>query len=281
MADFTPKYFAYVKVSKDTNLKKVPEYIRSLEGFGYKSANTAPALEKAEEGETVILFTIETYTVADCVPTICTLTLEDWNNTKLDYPIVNCGDSLENFFAVARITGKNDENQYFVVDEDYSLGAMLGYVPKGSFSFCYEEKNNAPYKCHKASPEELGEYFLGSKRPIEDDYCSDELYNILIECKDFHPNLSPRRPSLYWLQKWLRRIHRLNIYVIPRFDGWDGAQYDCHYEIYKTGGRRSIDNFGDGSYSYEEALVTAIRECLEHHVPHVELEKKEETDDKQ
>lgn len=69
-------------------------------------------------------------------------------------------------------------------------------------------------------------------------------------------------PTQSLLQKWLREIHNLFVYVIPRFDSFDHAQYFCHYEIYRLGDTKSIDLEGDGSYTYEEALEKGLQEAL-------------------
>ena len=74
------------------------------------------------------------------------------------------------------------------------------------------------------------------------------------------------------MHKWLRVRHGLYIYIVPRFDGFDHAQYDCNYEIYRPGMVKSMDLYGDGGYCYDDAMITAIRECLEHHVLHIDVD---------
>ena len=69
-------------------------------------------------------------------------------------------------------------------------------------------------------------------------------------------------PTQSLLQKWLREKHRLFVYVIPRFDGFDHAQYFCNYEVYYPGDVESRDVEGDGSYTYEEALENGLQEAL-------------------
>lgn len=69
-------------------------------------------------------------------------------------------------------------------------------------------------------------------------------------------------PTQSLLQKWLRDERNLFVYVIPRFDGFDHAQYFCNYEIYYPGDVESRDIEGDGSYTYEEALEKGLQEAL-------------------
>ena len=90
---------------------------------------------------------------------------------------------------------------------------------------------------------------------------------------DFNPQYPPRNhnqfgesrysaPTQTLLHKWLREKYDLCVYVIPRFDGIDHAQYFCHYEIYHPGDTESIDVNGDGSYDYGEALELGLQEAL-------------------
>ena len=88
-----------------------------------------------------------------------------------------------------------------------------------------------------------------------------------------HPNKIPfnynNHPEIYYaptqslLHKWFMEKHNLFLYIIPRFDGFDGAQYGCHYCIYKEGEKNEIDTYGDGSYSYEEAFEKGLQEMFE------------------
>lgn len=62
--------------------------------------------------------------------------------------------------------------------------------------------------------------------------------------------------------EWFRRVHNYYVYIIPRFDGFDGSQYFCNYSIFREGDKESSDINGDGSYLYEEAEKEAINEVL-------------------
>lgn len=183
---------------------------------------------------------------------------------------INCHNHMAYFLSVVAVNDENDFHQDFVVDEDINYGPSIGWTPKGSFSYCYVDKFDAPYQHHKAGADELFERYMGKDREIEVAYLPKEVEDILRTCKGFNSHMHTEHPSIEWVHKWLRVRHGLYIYVVPRFDGFDHAQYDCHYEIYWPGANESIDKFGDGSYRYDEAMIEAIKECLEHHVPHVD-----------
>ena len=46
-------------------------------------------------------------------------------------------------------------------------------------------------------------------------------------------------PTLDEVTEWLRREHDYHIYILPRFDGFDGAQYGCNYSIFREGEKES------------------------------------------
>ena len=69
-------------------------------------------------------------------------------------------------------------------------------------------------------------------------------------------------PTRAEVMEWLRRIHKYYIYIIPRFDGFDGSQYFCHYSIFKEGAIEECDIEGCGSFGYREAEEKAIDEVL-------------------
>ena len=70
---------------------------------------------------------------------------------------------------------------------------------------------------------------------------------------------APTRAEVF---DWFRRKHDYYIYIIPRFDGFDGSQHFCHYSIFKEGDKESCDIDGDGSYTYCEAEIRAIEEVI-------------------
>lgn len=69
-------------------------------------------------------------------------------------------------------------------------------------------------------------------------------------------------PTRAEVLEWFRRVFGYYIYIIPRFDGFDGSQHFCHYSIFKEGAKESCDINGDGSYLFEEAENEAINEVL-------------------
>ena len=69
-------------------------------------------------------------------------------------------------------------------------------------------------------------------------------------------------PNRAEVLEWFREIHKHYIYIIPRFSGGDGAQYYCHYSIFKEGAREECDINGDGTYEFKEAELSAITEVL-------------------
>ena len=70
-------------------------------------------------------------------------------------------------------------------------------------------------------------------------------------------------PNRAEVLEWFREIHKYYIYIIPRFSGGDGAQYYCHYSIFKEGAREECDINGDGTYEFKEAELSAITEVLD------------------
>lgn len=70
-------------------------------------------------------------------------------------------------------------------------------------------------------------------------------------------------PNRAEVLEWFREIHKYYIYIIPRFSGSDGAQYYCHYSIFKEGAREECDINGDGTYEFKEAELSAIMEVLD------------------
>ncbi len=70
-------------------------------------------------------------------------------------------------------------------------------------------------------------------------------------------------PTRAEVLEWFRREHNYYIYIIPRFDGLDGAQYYCHYSIFKKGAKEECDVNGDGCYEYKEAEEKAIEEVIQ------------------
>lgn len=70
---------------------------------------------------------------------------------------------------------------------------------------------------------------------------------------------APTRPEVI---EWFRNKFGYYIYIIPRFDGFDGSQYGCHYSIFKEGDKEERDSSGDGSFTFEEAEDSAILEVL-------------------
>ena len=70
-------------------------------------------------------------------------------------------------------------------------------------------------------------------------------------------------PNRAEVLEWLREVYKYYIYIIPRFSGGDGAQYYCHYSIFKEGAREDCDINGEGTYEFKEAELTAILEVLD------------------
>lgn len=77
-----------------------------------------------------------------------------------------------------------------------------------------------------------------------------------------HP-LRCSAPTFDEVFDWLRRVHNIFIYILPRFDGIDGAQYGCNYSIFKRGAKEAMDINGDGTYSFIEAKQESLKEVLE------------------
>lgn len=69
-------------------------------------------------------------------------------------------------------------------------------------------------------------------------------------------------PTRAEVLEWFRRKYKYYVYIIPRFDGFDGAQHFCHYSIFREGDKESCDINGDGSFTYGEAEIEAINEVL-------------------
>lgn len=88
---------------------------------------------------------------------------------------------------------------------------------------------------------------------------------LYVEEKDYNNYLplvysAPTREEVLY---WFRKYFKIFVYIIPRFDGLDGAQYGCHYSIFREGEKEEFDCMGDGTYEYEEAEISAISEVLE------------------
>lgn len=252
-----PKYAAFFKTDKKSTVLKALSTLRIL---GYN----CPEDNEVNIDDTQYIFTgIDEHGYGVVHITSSDNSLQTW--------CMDCQDNFAYFLAVAAVNDENDFHQYFVVDETVDLGPTIGYIPKGSYSYSYEDKNTANYKYHKADIKELYEYFCGSKQHIEVQTLPKDMMELLRRCERFNGSLySSSSRSVEWVHKWLRQIYHLYIYVVPRFDGFDGAQYGCHYEIYRQGTKKTIDLFGEGTYSYDEAMLTAIRECLQTHIPDID-----------
>lgn len=253
-----PRYTSWFKTSTKNTVLKV---FSSLRVLGYVCPD-----DVVEYNKTYVVYTFideNGLGHATCV------SLDVFNETT-GYLDVNCFNNFAYFLAVAAVNDENDYHQFFVYDEDINYGPLIGRTPKGSFFYCYGDKHMESYKCHKADADELYDKYYGDRQDIDVSYLPQEVEDMLKTCKGYDSHLYGNYRTIEWVHKWLRVRHGLYIYVVPRFDGFDHAQYDCNYEIYRPGMVKSMDLYGDGSYCYDDAMITAIRECLEHHVPHIE-----------
>ena len=257
-----PIYTAYYKTSNVAEARKAISYLKEL---GYLPCYIYE--DKFINGDVVV------YTETDASGNgVVNLITEKSFNTKIKFPEINTFGNYAYFYHVCAINRENDLQQYFVVDEEY-LFNPYEIVPKGSFGLSFVDDYSLynTHKYHKANAKELYEYFIGSARDVVVKALPSDLFRIIKCCDGYGNKQCTVAPSLEWVHAWLRIKHKLYIYVVPRFDGFDGAQYDCHYEIYREGSKKSIDISGDGTYSYDEAMLTAIRECLVHHIEHTKL----------
>lgn len=261
------KYQAYVSISKGKYLELVFNgYFKNYEELGYTVVDNDDISDKEER--------IVIYNNISDEPFVVACGGEKFDKEIYDKSMIHCYKCLGLFYYTIAINDSDDYQQYFISDDNYRLDPY-SWVPKNCFSLSYVKDFSSFYPVHKASPKELYEYFLGKFKPVTVKTVPQDIVNILKTCEGYEEINSPNPPSMEWLHKWLREKHGLYIYIIPRFDGWDHAQYDSHYEIYKFGGRHSIDKYGDGTYGYDDAMMTAIRECLEHHVPKIVFKEKE------
>ena len=102
---------------------------------------------------------------------------------------------------------------------------------------------------------------------IKEDYCSKEVYRLLIE-KGFDGEIHTTfdeegytQPSitLQMAMKWLRKVYKIDISVYPYGDySSDNYQFD----VYEN--RDLMVSKDDGYMTYEQACESAIKYCLKH-----------------
>ena len=102
---------------------------------------------------------------------------------------------------------------------------------------------------------------------IKEDYCSKEVYRLLIE-KGFdgevHTTFDEEgytQPSitLQMAMKWLRKVYKIDISVYPYGDySSDNYQFDAYEN------RDLMVSKDDGYMTYEQACESAIKYCLKH-----------------
>lgn len=71
-------------------------------------------------------------------------------------------------------------------------------------------------------------------------------------------------PYIQEVIEYLEDVYKWSIYITPRFDGFDRAQIDTYYEIYKTGYAGGYDHSSDAHVgSRYESANRAIREVCD------------------
>lgn len=70
-------------------------------------------------------------------------------------------------------------------------------------------------------------------------------------------------PLIWDVIDFLEKEYKWSIYITPRFDGFDNAQIDTYYEIYKTGKSGGYDYSSDAHVGsrYESANRAIIEVC--------------------
>ena len=73
--------------------------------------------------------------------------------------VIDCGTNEELFLALAALRDDNDYMQWFVHDEPQQWVNIDRWINAGDMFIVMTEHNQSDWKCHKASVEEIIEYF--------------------------------------------------------------------------------------------------------------------------
>ena len=101
-------------------------------------------------------------------------------------------------------------------------------------------------------------YYIYTKDTKELLHISEQKADEYLINKNFYP-----APIIQSVIDFLEKEHKWSIYITPRFDGWDNAQIDTYYEIYKTGCAGGKDYSSDAHVGdrWESANRAIIEVC--------------------
>ena len=97
---------------------------------------------------------------------------------------------------------------------------------------------------------------------ITEDYCSKEIYRLLIEKGFDEEGYTQPSITLQMAMKWLVREHRLYVNVAPSVEGYYWTE-KWHSYVEELNKRHPFGTFIGTFNSYEKACEAAIKYCLE------------------